>query len=75
MTCEPAELERVQKSQVVRAFDIVLLGPLMVIGGRDLSRSRPLLGGLLEFFGISTIVYNARNYYRVEKALDRRRLR
>lgn len=73
MACRPVELDCVQKTQLIRVFDVILIGPLMVMGGRDLGRSLPIAGGLLEFFGISTIVYNARNWYRIDRAMRRER--
>lgn len=77
MTCKPSEVSRVQKTQVIRVLDVMLVGPLMVMGGRDMGRRSPIMGGLLEFFGISTIAYNARNWYRVEQSMlkEKRRQR
>jgi hypothetical protein len=54
------------KSQPIRILDVVLIGPLMSTGGLVLWRSEQrLLGGLLIFFGVTTMAYNARNYVRV----------
>ncbi len=77
MTCRPAQVDRIQKTQVIRVLDVLLIGPLMVMGGRDMSQRSPILGGLLEFFGIGTIAYNARNWYRVEQSMleEKRRQR
>ena len=56
------------KSQPIRILDVVLIGPLMATGGVALWRGeRRLLGGLLVFFGVTTMAYNARNYVRVQK--------
>ena len=77
VTCRPEQLDRVQKTQVVRVFDVVLIGPLMLMGGLELEKQGDrLMGGLLSFFAISTIVYNAKNWYTIDKATRReRRLR
>lgn len=50
------------KSQRMRIFDIAVLGPLMIWGG---AKAGGLGGTALAFFGITTMVYNARNYARV----------
>lgn len=68
------ELNRVVKAQAIRVLDVVLVGPLMLIGGHELSKAdRPITGNLLSFFGMSTMVYNARNFYLVERSKRRRR--
>ncbi len=72
MACHPAELDRVQKTQVVRALDVVLVGPLMILGGFDLQQRRPILGQLLSFIGVSTMVYNAKNLYTIDRASGNR---
>lgn len=53
------------KSQTVRLLDIVLIGPLMVWGGR---KAGGVAGKVLTFFGFSTILYNSVNYYKVSKS-------
>lgn len=50
------------KSQNMRLFDIAVLGPLMIWGG---AKAGGLRGTALAFFGITTMIYNARNYARV----------
>jgi hypothetical protein len=40
----------------------------MVWGGAKLTRTHPFAGGLLALFGVATVAYNARNYYRVRAA-------
>lgn len=60
------------KAQWIRLLDVVLIGPLMMAGGVRLSRSHPVSGTLLAFFGLTTVGYNARNYLRVERQLQRR---
>lgn len=50
------------KSQRMRIFDVAVLGPLMIWGG---VKAGGLGGTALAFFGITTMVYNARNYARV----------
>jgi hypothetical protein len=75
MSCRPAELDRVQKTQVVRALDVVLIGPLMILGGFELRKTRPVLGELLSFIGVSTIIYNAKNLYTIDQELKRERFK
>ena len=75
MTCDPEQIDRLQKTQVVRALDMVFIGPLMIIGGYDLRQRRPILGELLSYLGAGTIIYNATNFWRVERALEREKRR
>lgn len=51
----------VQKSQDVRLFDVLVLGPFMV-GVALASRPSTLLRVLLGVAGVGTILYNLRNY-------------
>lgn len=67
--CTPAELDAVVKTQRVRVVDVLLIGPLTVWAGWRLRRSDPLAASLLAIIGISTVVYNARNYGSVQRAL------
>jgi hypothetical protein len=60
-TCVPDPLATV-KSQGVRLLDVAVIGPLMVWGG---VKCGGLGGAMLALFGVSTMVYNARNYARV----------
>ena len=51
----------------MRLLDVFAIGPLMALGGWRLRDEYPLLGTLLGVLGISTIVYNGRNYLRIKK--------
>jgi len=53
------------KSQSVRILDVVLIGPAMIVGGLRLEGA---LGLFLIVSGLSTMLYNARNYDRIEVA-------
>ena len=53
--CDPG------KGQAVRIADVVLIGPIMVVGGAKLGGP---LGAVLAVLGIGTAVYNGRNYLR-----------
>ena len=52
----------VSKTQAVRVADVLLIGPLMGLGGLALKRTDPLLGNALILLGVGTSVYNARNF-------------
>ena len=58
--------EPLVKSQSVRLLDVFLIGPIMVAGGMRLQKEWPGWAEALVFFGVSTIVYNARNYSTVQ---------
>jgi hypothetical protein len=53
------------KAQYVRLIDVFALGPLMVWGGYHAARVNKPLGVTLALFGLSTIAYNADNYFKV----------
>ncbi len=58
------------KAQGVRVADVFLFAPVMVLGGKSLyQKNEKLLGGSLIAIGIGTAVYNARNYWLMEKRL------
>lgn len=60
-TAEPSAPVEVQKSQEVRLFDVLVLGPFMI--GAALAARPPLLVRvLLGVAGAGTIIYNLRNY-------------
>lgn len=59
--CIP-DAEATVKSQRMRLFDVAVLGPLMIWGG---AKAGGLGGAALALFGVTTMVYNARNYARV----------
>ena len=51
------------KAQPVRLLDVFVIGPVMIWGGYALDgRGNHLVGAVLALFGLTTIVYNARNY-------------
>lgn len=58
----PAQVNAVVKTQGIRVLDVVLIGPLMLWGGLQLRKRHPVAGTALAVFGVSTVVYNARNY-------------
>lgn len=49
--------------QPVRILDILVIGPLMLWGGLKLREENPTAGSILALFGLTTIGYNAANYY------------
>ena len=52
------------KTQAVRLLDVVLIGPLMTVGGLEAARcGRRWIGYTLAAFGIATMIYNGRNHY------------
>jgi hypothetical protein len=59
-------MEVMLKSQNVRLLDVFAIGPLMIYGGMKLRQTgdHSLAGSLLALFGVTTILYNGRNYVR-----------
>lgn len=65
----PSTPVEVQKSQEVRLWDVLVLGPFM-IGMALTSRPSPLLRVLLGAVGVGTILYNLRNYQLTREQAD-----
>ena len=55
------------KTQTVRLFDVLVIGPLMVWGGWKLQQEHALLGQTLFLAGIGTVFYNGYTYYQIEQ--------
>lgn len=54
------------KAQPVRILDVILIGPMMIWFASN--NSKPgWAKSLMYFFGITTIIYNGRNYYMIEQ--------
>lgn len=56
------------KSQAIRVLDVLLIGPLMIYSALALMearKQRDWTSGLLAVFGIATVLYNARNWWRL----------
>lgn len=62
--------EPVVKPQWIRLLDVFLIGPLMMAGGLALRKQKPAVGWPLAIFGLTTIGYNAINYYKVKALLE-----
>ena len=50
------------KAQWIRIADVFAIGPLMVYGGYRLAESEKVLGWALGILGVTTVLYNGRNY-------------
>jgi hypothetical protein len=55
------------KPQTIRLYDVLVIGPVMIWGGWKLLDEQPFLGSFLLASGMGTIVYNGRNYLKVER--------
>jgi hypothetical protein len=65
---EPLQMEPIVKSQPIRLLDILVIGPLMMVGGVLLAKNKNKLVGVpLVFFGMTTVWYNLSNYVKVRK--------
>lgn len=54
------------KSQGVRLFDVLILGPFLVWAGAKVGGLSKTERGLLVAAGIGTVIYNAKNYLELE---------
>jgi hypothetical protein len=68
----PASPGEVSKTQAVRVMDVLIIGPLMMLGGAALRQTQPVLGSGLMLFGVTTTVYNARNFTRANEAMQKK---
>lgn len=69
----PAAPGEVSKTQAVRVMDVLIIGPLMGLGGLALRKTQPVLGSTLVLFGVTTTIYNARNFTRANEAMQKRK--
>lgn len=53
------------KSQTVRIWDVVFIGPVMIVGAAAIPKDRAPLPEILAALGVATIVYNLKNYIEV----------
>ena len=58
------------KTQTIRLADVFFVGPVMIYGGLKLASETEnrLLGNVLALLGAATIVYNGRNYLKLQEA-------
>ena len=61
--------EPLVKTQTVRLMDIFAVGPLMIAGGAFVvgEGKHKVIGTMLVSTGLTTILYNLINYFRVRK--------
>jgi len=58
---ELSTIEEYQKSQLVRVFDIILVGPFLILVATYTTLPKTIRA-ILFFLGLSTIIYNGNNY-------------
>jgi len=54
------------KSQAVRVLDVILIGPVMAWAATRLPKEDAPVAWLLGAMAVATVVYNARNYLRIQ---------
>jgi hypothetical protein len=59
---ENTTIKEYQKSQAVRVWDIVVLAPFLIYIGYKAKGISTLERNFIYFIGISTLIYNGRNY-------------
>lgn len=59
-------IEEFQKSQAVRVWDMIFVGPILIFAGVTPSNLPSGLRFTITTIGIATIVYNANNYFKNE---------
>jgi hypothetical protein len=57
------------KTQTVRGFDVVILGPAMILGATQIEN--PALKLIVGVSGVTTILYNLANYASVRRRKQR----
>lgn len=62
-------LQRMEKAQAVRLFDVFVLGPAMIYIGTQNRFSKPL-DAMLLLSGIGTIIFNGYNYLQIRRMKD-----
>tara|TARA_R100000005_G_C4955463_1_gene174169 strand:- start:374 stop:580 length:207 start_codon:yes stop_codon:yes gene_type:complete len=63
------QLNQVVKTQRIRLIDVFVLGPLMVYASTVIPKRHATTKAAMAVFGVSTIVYNWRNYQKVQNRL------
>ena len=58
------------KGNAVRAVDVWILGPAMMILGWQTRKTHPILGPAIAISGAATIIYNGLNYLLSERAVQ-----
>ena len=64
-------MDELAKSQAVRVLDVILIGPVMAWAATRLPKEDAPMAWLLGGLGIATVVYNARNYLRIQERSER----
>lgn len=64
---KPSTLQEMQKSQILRAWDVFMLGPVMIYIGQK--RLKGWEKNFTVLAGVLTILYNGRNYLQNQKNL------
>jgi len=67
---QPTTPSPVVKGQGVRLMDITVLGPMMILSAMGKNPPGWLRLGMVAI-GVGTVLYNARNYFQVEKDLKK----
>ncbi len=62
--------EPMLKSQDVRLLDVFLIGPLMIYAGTKLPKKHKVASGLMQMFGLATIIYNWKNWQTYREIMD-----
>ncbi len=71
---ELAHLDDVVKTQKIRVLDVLVIGPLMIWGGLVAAGRLPVTsrgaaaGEALALFGVTTMIYNAINWKKIDDA-------
>lgn len=60
------------KPQSVRLYDVFIIGPLMFWGGMQLRKKYPVRGKTLAWLGVSTSLYNGRNWWLKQRRLQKK---
>lgn len=67
---QPATINELSKSQMIRLYDVFFIGPFMIYIGYKAKGLNNLEKYMLYGLGAATIYYNGKNYWENKKLID-----
>lgn len=70
MNCPDHLSREFSKGQAIRLLDVFAIGPTMIYVSIVAEKVNPLLRGFLLISGVATVLYNGRNYLKVQERTE-----